>query len=451
MDSSVIDKWIYKKSVLRFCASLALFFTALPAFALQGKELFPGIMFLTGHDLKPLQTSFALPELPDPYVSFLKGSVVISGTAQYHLRFRSLGDLQRGGPYAIGWNEFFYSDGTPMEGDKLSAHSWDMKPALWSRDGVRLWDAAIDRKPPLMLWYGGHMRPADGAKVSSWPDDNYSRDVFVFRERSPGKWVSDADSIFSARGTWPRAKGNYLGHRYGHQIVMVPRASSNAKPRMVPAVFFEEVTEVRENGSPLVTKIFMDEMVSPYKAKGEPVELISPMNLANKKYFKSAVREDGSALVEGPLYFRFQFESEEWEGIGFSAGSFYGYYPSCFASRKVRDGLAGKPYQLDLNADGTDLHNAAGELNQILNMTGGPGRPAVLVTPQGKAIPSHERPGMLQVLVHGYHVDPKFRAMVYGLLKLTRSPEREALRFQVVPRPKFAKPIAHAIAPAASR
>ena len=400
-----------------------------------GKEIIPGVMLLTGHDLKPLQTSFNIPELADPYATMFDDAVVISGTAQHYLKFRSLDDVRRGGPYEIGWNKFHYADGTAMEG------GWDLKPALWSsstQDGPRLWNPKTDKLPPMIVWYGGHRRPNE---------ENYSRDVFAFAQKDSGKWFSMDDSIFSPRRTWPRAKGNFLGHRYGHQMVMVPQIKRDGKPHHVPAVFYEEVTEVRENGAPLVTKIFMDEMATPFQVKAKPVELVGVVNPITGKPYPSAVREDGAALIEGPLYFRFSFKNEEWEAVGFSSGSFYANYPSCFASRKVADGIKGKPYKIDLNDDASDFNNAAAELGKLLNMTGGPGRPAVIVGHNGNAILDEH--GMLQVLVHGYRqdilpnpisysLDQKFRVMIYANLKIRKGP-KGVPRFQIVPRPVFAK------------
>lgn len=431
-----------------------------------GRAILPGIMVLTGLDLKPLQTTFRIPELADPYVTRLPGgAAVISGTAQYHLKFRSIDDIRRGGPYQVVWNEFHYADGTPMEGGRTSAHTWDMKPVPWVApassslgtdiSGIsqhpRLWNPNKDTEPPLIVWYGGHMRPRVDARVSHWPEDNFSRDVFAFTEKTLGQWFSFENSIFSKRGDWPRRPGNFLGHRYGHQIVMVSKPFSQGQvtqQQQVPAVFFEEVTNVRADGGPQVTKIFMDEMISPYQASGNPVELISPINPSTGRPYPSAVREDGSLLVEGPLYFRFHFEGEPWEAIGFSSGSFYGKYPAVFASRKVTDGLAGKPYQLDLNDEGTDFHDAGAELGRALNMIGGPGRPSVLVDADGMAVPGPLE--TLQVLVHGYRrdilpevdgiqplkyrFDQMFRVVVHAFLKVVKGP-RGALRFQIAASP----------------
>ena len=423
-------------------AALAGFILALtasarqPAFAQDtatiarhGREILPGLTLLTDYDRE-------LPELADPYVTFFKDSAIVSGTAQYFLKFRSLDEIRRGGPYQVVWNDFYYADGTPMEGAHRYAHSWDMKPSLWpssTRPGepLRLWDPNKDTQPPLVVWYGGHMRPRTGAKTSRWPDDNYSRDVFSFVEKTPGKWFSMESSIFPKQTVWPRAAGNYLTHRYGHQIVMVPKLKKGIRT-LVPTVFYEQVTEVRDNGSPAITRIFSDEMSSPFSARGRPVELLSPINPATGKVFPSALREDGSALVEGPLYFRFFFEGKEWEALGFSSGSYYGRYPSCFASRKVSDGMRGKPYRLDLTDDGTDLHDAGAAIGALLNLTGGPGRPAVVARADGKAIAGPG--GQLQVLVHAYHKEmaSDFRMILSASLKITRKLDG-ALRFDIVP------------------
>lgn len=445
----------------------------------QGQEVLPGIMVLTGQDLKPYQTQFKIPELADPYATQLQDSVVISGTAQYFLKFKSHEEIRRGGPYQIIWNDYYYADGTPMEGERFYAHSWDMKPVLWAAtpsaekadDGdalalsrtpatgpgtatanteaptrPRLWDPARDKDPPLQVWYGGHMRPQPGRKTAQWPEDNYSRDVFAFIEKQPGKWFSLENSIFALHGTWPRARGNFLGHRYGHQIIMIPKLDpETGERREVASVFYEEVTEVRKDGFPAVTQIFMDEMITPYHAQGKPVALIDFIHPKTKKPYPSAIREGGATLVEGPLYFRFRFKGEEWEAIGFSAGSFYGNYPASFASRKVTDGLKGKPYRLDLKDDGSDLHDAGAELGKLLKLAGGPARPAVMVAPDGRAKLGPK--GELQVLVHAYRrdilpdhdyaqhpvkyrFDQMFRVMIYAHLQVSQGP-RGALRFDI--------------------
>ncbi len=390
-----------------------------------GKEVLPGIMVLTSPES-------GLSELADPYTTFQKDSVLISGTAPYALRFRAAEDIARGGPYEIIWNDFHYADGTALEGNRVSAHTWDMKPAHWvdrTPGSARLWDPAKDKEPPVTVWYGGRMRPYAGAKTSRWPIDNYSRDVFSFVEKTPGKWFSLTDSIFSSEQDWPRAFGNYLGHRYGHQIIM-----RNGRP----VVFFEEVTDIRADGSPSVTRIFMDEMTSPYQASGKAVELISPFHPETGKPFPSAVREDKAVLVEGPLYFRFRYAGEEWEAIGFSAGSYYAKYPSCFASRKVADGLAGKPYQVDLTDDGTDLHDAGAELGKSLDLIGGPARPAVIVSSDGNALLSSN--GRLQVLVHGYRKSLRsFRIVIHAPLDVAMGP-KGVLRFKIAPS-RVEKPI----------
>jgi hypothetical protein len=399
----------------------------------QGSELLPGISLLTGTELKPLQTRFCIPEIADPYISMTKNSVILSGTAQYYLAFHSMEALENAGPYQIIWNDYYYSDGTPMEGDRLYAHSWDMKPSLWSSSASsppRLWDPSRDIDPPLTVWYGGHMRRPAGAAATRWPEDNFSRDVFAFTEREPGKWFSQEESIFNNRGTWPRATGNYLGHRYGHQIV-----GRDGQP---PLVFYEEVTDVTSNGSPAVTKIFMDEMISPLVARGNPIELISPFNSTTGKPYPSTVREDGSVLVEGPLYFRFEFEGDEWEAIGFSAGSFYSRYPAVFASRKVADGIAGKPFQIDLNDDGSDFHDAGAKLGDFLRLTGGPGRPSVIVNANGLAIRNSH--GDLRLLTHAYRkdimqdghyrLDQMFRVVIEASLRVLKK-TNGSLRFDI--------------------
>jgi hypothetical protein len=403
-----------------------LFILPLPSRAIasavrRGIAAAPGVTLLTGRDYK---------ELADPYLTQLPNSVIISGTAHYYLRFHSVSDVFRGGPYRVIWSEFFYPNGTPMEGGRFAASSWDMKPALWSReDSSRLWDPRKDKKPPQIVWYGGHMRPLEGMIVSRWPEDNYSRDVFAFVEKSPGKWVSEENSIFASRRDWPRMPGNFKGHRYGHQII----ATSNG----TPAVFFEEVIETRSNGAPLTTAIFMDHMSGPFKTEGKPIELISPINAATGKPFPSATREDGSSLVEGPLYFKFRFGGEAWEAIGFSAGSYYGRYPSCFAARRVSDGLREKPYRLDLTDDGSDLHDAGAALGALLRLTGGPGRPSVVVDRNGVAIPNSH--GKLQILFHAYRRDilpdhhEKFRE-VYGATLQVHQRKNGTLRFQITPR-----------------
>lgn len=424
MDSSDLWKWI----ILAFGFSLSGETSSL-CFAGQGKEVVPGVVLLTGHDLK-------LPELADPYATIMQKGAIISGTAQYYLRFNSIEDIRRGGPYQIEWNKFVDTTGVQIDG------GWDLKPSLWTKSSTgapELWNPARSTTSPSIVWYGGHMRAEAKGKTARWPDDNYSRDVFAFTQNEAGQWVGEEQSIFSLRADWPRLRDNYLGHRYGHQIVMVPRRDSDGKIRNVPGVFYEEVVEVREDGAPKVTKLFMDEMVSPLKTKGKPVELVSPLNRVTGKYYSSAVREDGAALVEGPLYFRFRFEGEEWEAIGFSAGSFYGRYPSCFAARRVSDGLDGKPYQIDLSDDGSDFHDASSELGALLRMVGGPGRPAVIVDSEGAVIPGPN--GMPQVLLHGYReeippnsqaypLDKKFRSVVYSSLKIERRPNG-SLRFSV--------------------
>lgn len=422
-----------------------------------GTEVAPGIIALTGRDLRPGQTEFQIPELADPYATFLKDSVLVSGTAQYFLQFHSLDDLRRGGPYQIIWNDYFYADGTPMEGQRQRrGHGWDMKPTLWAsqnsnpaKNRPHLWDPKRDTDPPLVVWYGGHMRPGPSKKVSSWPEDNFSRDIFAFIEREPGRWFSLDHSLFSNRKDWPRTHGNYLGHRYGHQIVMIPRINSQGKVEEVPSVFYEEVTQTRPEGSPAVTEIFVDEMASPFETRGKPRKLLSPILPSSggpRRFYPSAVREDGAALIEGPLYFRFHFEKEDWEAISFSAGSFYGKYSACFASRKVSDGLKGKPFLPDLTDDGSDFYPAGSQAADLLNLAGGPARLAVIVENRGWAIPSPD--GFLQILFHAYRrdlfpdhdferfptryrLDQMFRIAHYGLLKVKKK-SNGVLRFQIL-------------------
>jgi hypothetical protein len=187
----------------------------------------------------------------------------------------------------------------------------------------------------------------------------------------------------------------------------------------------------------------MDEMLTPFEARGEPIELISPLNPLTGLPFPSTIREGGDVLVEGPLYFRFDFDGDEWEAIGFSAGSYYGRYPAVFASRKVKDGYLNKAFEIDLNDDGTDFNDAGRDLGAQLDVFGGPGRPAVIVSPQGRAIMSSE--GTLQLLMHAYrNADTLGRGLTAGLAKtrttfyaslhVDRRPNGR-LRFQIVPVP----------------
>lgn len=416
-----------------------------------GKTLFRGVTALTGLELKPFQTHFDIPELADPYATQLKDSVVISGTAPYYMKFPSQQAIESGGPYEIVWPKFFLHDGSPL-GSRSSAPAWDLKPVTWIKEkslksgtSYRLWSSERGTGSATVIWYGGHMRRRPNETHARWPADNFSRDIFAFVERSPGEWMSLENSIFSNRSNWPRAIGNFLGHRYGHQIVLSPKLE-NGQTRYVPTVYYEEVTEVRSNGAPLVTKIFKDEMDGPFQTKGSPTELISPINQQTGQPFPSALREDGSVLVEGPLYFRFEFEGEAWEAIGFSAGSFYSDYPAIFASRKISDGLNGQPYLPDLTDDGIDFHNAGAQLGRVLNLAGGPARPAVLVDTSGKAVMTTE--GHLQVLVHGYRkeilpdhdfkrppekyrFDQMFRVAFHTRLKVSRS-QTGRLRFDLL-------------------
>lgn len=381
-----------------------------------GKEVLPEVILLTPET----------PEFADPYVTIMKDFVMISGTAPHYLKFQSIDAIRTGGPYELVPNDFRYNDGTPLEGP-----GWDAKPSLWaSSTEPRLW-APGDAGDPTVIWYSGHMRPRAGALTAAWPDDNFSRDVFAFLEKSPGIWFSQLDSVFSATttgtGTWPRAIGNYLGHRYGHQIVGAPTSKNGAT--LIPHIFYEAVTEIKKDGSPLTTKIFMDEMATPLQNRGKPVELVSPINPKTGKPYPSTLREDGSSLVEGPLYFRFAVDGEDWEAIGFSAGSYYARYPAAFASRRVADGLLGKPFQLDLTDDGLDLHDAGTSIGSALELTGGPGRPAVIVRQDGAAIPDSK--GRLSVLFHAYRrANPSFRAVYYAPLQIQKTP-KGTLRFDI--------------------
>jgi hypothetical protein len=162
-------------------------------------------------------------------------------------------------------------------------------------------------------------------------------------------------------------------------------------------------------------------------------------------------------LVEGPIYFRFEFEGEDWEAIGFSSGSFYSHYPAAFASRKVSDGLLGRPYQIDLTDDGTDIHDAGFELGALLNLIGGPGRPSVIVDRNGTAI--RDSQGNLKLLVHAYRKDilpdnnyggfptkyslnQMYRVIIEATLKVELKPNG-VLRFNIaVPDVQIKKPLA---------
>ncbi len=431
-----------------FAVASNLLLVASLSHAGQGIALQGGVILLTGVEHKPYQTQFALPEIADPYVTFLQDSVVISGTAQYHLKFSSVADIAMGGPYQVVWNEFLNADGTQVSSERGSAHSWDMRPVLWASSDSkndRLWDSAQHSQAPRMIWYGGQMRPPSGSKVSYWPRDNFSRDVFAFTERAIGKWTSQSDSIFASRGDWPRAVGDFRGHRYGSQIVEIPKGGKGVMTGLVPAVFYEQVTETRLDGFPRVTRIFVDEMSDPLHARGKPLELISPLNPLTGKPYPSALREDGSALVEGPLYFQFMFEGELWEAIAFSAGSFYGKYSSCFASRRVLEGLKGMPYRPDLSDDGGDFFDAGAALGRTLNLAGGPGRPSVIVRNDGKVVLDQQ--GRIQVLFHAYRRDilpdhdflgfplkygltQMFRGLFYSSLQIKRRPDGR-LRFEI--------------------
>ncbi len=400
------------------------------------------LFFLTASALAPRRGQAAtllgdptLPELADPYLTFFRDTVILSGTAQYALQFRTLADLFNAGPFVVVWNSFFLPDGTPMATDRSSAHSWDMKPVLWSRErGTRLWDSKRDRLPPRVVWYGGRMRSdgSIGARAPEWPRDNFSRDVFAFTEREPGRWISAAESIFHRRVDWPRPKGNYLGHRYGHQIIQLGNGPRGEADDNRPAIFFEEVTEVRPDGLPTITKIFMDRMETPYSAAGKPVELMSPLNPRTGKPWPSTVREDGSALVEGPLYFRFRHGGKNWEAIGFSAGSYYSNYTMNFAARKMADGKKGRPFRPDLTDAGDDLQDAGAGLRALLGIYGGPGRPSVIVDSEGSAVTDSE--GNLKVLFHGYRRNSPnpTRSVFLGSLRV-RQRRDGSLRFTLLP------------------
>jgi len=407
-------------------AALVFFSSAAPALAIPGATA-PIATVPAAAASATLLGDPALPELADPYLTFFRGSVILSGTAQYYLHFRTLSDFLNASPFQVFWNTFHLADGTPMAVDRSSAHSWDMKPAFWSREREGLlWDADRDRLPPRVVWYGGHMRPhgAEGGAPPQWPRDNYSRDVFAFTEEEPGRWISRAESIFHERGDWPRPAGSYLGHRYGHQIVTPDDGR--------PAVFFEEVTATRPDGMPTVTKIFMDRMKTPFSAEGKPVELMSPVNPRTGKPWPSTVREDGSALVEGPLYFRFHQGGSEWEAIGFSAGSYYASYTMNFAARKTSDGRKGRPYRPDLTDARDDLRDAGAGLRAVLGLYGGPGRPSVIVDRDGMAVT--DSGGDLQVLFHGYRRNsPRATRSVYLARLRIRRRGDGSLRFTLLP------------------
>lgn len=245
----------------------------------------------------------------------------------------------------------FHPDGqTAVNPDLSGEDAWD--PSLFvSKSGER-------------FLYAGMMSPTDDRKNAYWPDDHWNRRVHLFRWRN-GQWVMSPESIF---GAVPEAP-TWIGHNYGHSFLRIAGRDY---------FFYERVTE-EKHGTPWLTEMFFQELISPDRLDGHERLL---MHTKNRRW-KSIRRNSGGKLTEGPR----AFSALGKIFVAFSAGE---YASDEYGIHLLWADSVSSDFRPMLDENGHDLKDFGREVEKVLPLSWGAGRPAFF-----------EADGKWWVLFHG--------------------------------------------------
>ena len=297
---------------------LALLFLSLSSGALAQVRL-------TGKSVTPVN-DYADPSIPE----FLEdGSVRVLSTNGIILTWKTKKSFLKGSTPEISMLKAAHPDGTPFS-DELGEDLWD--PAFHELDGER-------------VLLAGTMTPPPGQKNARWPDDHWSRRVYLFHEKN-GTWIREAKPFISSA---PR-EHTWLNHGYGHEFL-----EDNGELY----VFYERVSEER-NHSPWKTEIFMKK-VSGQKTAGHEIKVLR----IPEPPWKRSLRSFGGSLVEGPR----PFKKDGTFYISFSAGD---YNSRNYGIHLLHAKTITGPYEPFLDKD--DLKDFSSSIQRATPMTWGAGR-----------------------------------------------------------------------------
>jgi hypothetical protein len=317
-----------------------------------------GIRQLTGMDLKVGQTNHPDKGPADPVVyETADGRIQLYGTQSRngYLEYPSWEAFLKGEGGTQKYLDLYHPDGTKIAGEEAA---WDLLPHRWpnGRGGFE------------EVLYAGAMTPTGGRKEARWPEDNWNRRIYAFREDRQGRWVRDKEPLFSP----PPEQESWADHSYGHHFITDENGDT--------WVFYEKVSQAVDpqgKPAPYKTEIFARKMISPTQASAEE----RPILRVGDNPYPSMRRTIGGFLVEGPRPSKVSVGGKDFYFVGFSSGDFSTdrYFVNVAWSTKI-DG----EYKPVLNKQGSDLLDLGERAKEALDLSWGPARPHFFQDPKGK-------------------------------------------------------------------
>ena len=224
---------------------------------------------------------------------------------------------------------------------------------------------------PYEILVGGTMTSTADHPLPIWPQDNFTRRLFLFRADSQGRWSQAERPLVGVVGD------SWLGHSYGGNIIQEDAEDQqtirlDSAKRL--ALFYERVS-VSHDGRPTRTELFASEMPS-LSRPGREASILSLAGVVPP----SARRSIGGELVEGPRPIQLKVGGRTLYVVGFSSGDYPtdGYTINFLWSRSLFG-----PYHAFMTDDGGDFFDFAGELKARYGLTW-IGRPALFRAPNGE-------------------------------------------------------------------
>lgn len=324
------------------------------------------VLRLTGVPGFPSGTDFGDPSVPN----IVGNEVHVYTTGGEKLVWKSKKDFLKGAPARHEEIIVFHDDGETQ---------LDVAGA-----GEDIWDPTIEYFPgqnePIL--FGSIMFRREGERFAYWPEDHWSRRTFAFKNKN-GRWVREKESLFGPRPPHPR----WLDHNYGHHFIQ-----DNGRIWM----FYERVAD--DDGRPWITELFARELYNGTQLVGPEITIFE---IPSDKPWPSAVRGDGTLLVEGPR----PFKVGDRYLLSFSAGDFYA--DDYGIHLLWADHVTG-PYRPILNEDG-DFKNFSEDIEKELPLKRGAARGAFF-----------EMDGKWYVLFHGIpqNADTQMRDVFLAPVKI---------------------------------
>jgi hypothetical protein len=345
----------------------------------RGRQVDRGLYQLTGTEVQIGETQHLFPELPDPAPPYVTeaGQIEIFGSAPYYIRYPNWNEFLKGGCYERLTLNLQEPQGLPYSAEY--SQPWDLRK-------FKVKTSAFSANEIIL---GGAMSAPAGKPFPTWPDDNYTRRVYVFRLDQALQWVRDWFPIIGQVLADPSI--GWIGHSYGGNLLQeqTPAGEIDFSSPQPIAFFYEKVTALMQNGSataPYKTELFATPIRSlnqPPFSDGPEIPILS----IGETPYPATKRTIGGFLVEGPRPSQIQIEGQNFFIIAFSSGDFP--TDSYTINYLWSHSLFG-PYYPFLNENKTDLLDWGEGLKRKYNLSW-VGRATFFQTPSGS----------YQMLFHG--------------------------------------------------